>query len=70
MARHHPRAPKLVVSLGKVCKDLLRFWKERSKLVDWGKQLKKIRLKVDLGEQLKLPEWICRDHGFDDSKLW
>jgi hypothetical protein len=49
MARHRPRAPKRVVSFGKVCEGPLRLWKERSKsLVEWGKWLKEIRLGVGL----------------------
>jgi hypothetical protein len=49
MARHHPRAPKRVVSLEKVCEGLLHFRKERSKsLVEWGKWLKKTWLGVGL----------------------
>jgi hypothetical protein len=31
MARRRPRAPKVVVSHGKVCEGLLRLRKERSK---------------------------------------
>jgi hypothetical protein len=49
MARHRPRAPKRVVSLGKVCEGPLRLRKEISKsLVEWGKWLKETRLGVDL----------------------
>jgi hypothetical protein len=49
MARHRPRAPKHVVSLGKVCECPLRLWKERSKsLVEWGKWLKENQLGVGL----------------------
>jgi hypothetical protein len=48
MARHRPRAPKCVVSLGKVCEDQLRLRKERSKLVDRGQWLKETRLGVGL----------------------
>jgi hypothetical protein len=49
MARHRPRAPKRVVSLGKVCECLLRLRNERSKsLVEWGKWLKETRLGVGL----------------------
>jgi hypothetical protein len=48
MARCCPRAPKHVVSLGKVCEGRLRLQKERSKLVDRGKWLKETRLEVVL----------------------
>jgi hypothetical protein len=49
MARRRPRAPKCVVSLEKVCENLLRLQKERSKsLVEWEKWLKETRLEVDL----------------------
>jgi hypothetical protein len=49
MARHHPRASKHVVSLEKVCEDLLRLRKKRSKsLVEWEKWLKETRLGVGL----------------------
>jgi hypothetical protein len=48
MARRRPRAPKHVVSLGKVCEGRLCLWKERSKLVDQGKWLKETRLRVGL----------------------
>jgi hypothetical protein len=48
MARHCPRAPKHVMSLGKVCECQLHLWKERSKLVDREKWLKKTRLWVGL----------------------
>jgi hypothetical protein len=49
MARHRPRAPKRVVSLGKVCEGLLRLRNERSKsLVEWGKWLKETWLGVGL----------------------
>jgi hypothetical protein len=49
MARHRPRAPKHVVSLGKVCEGPLRLRKERSmSLVEWGKWLKETRLGVGL----------------------
>jgi hypothetical protein len=40
MARRHPRSPKHVVSLGKVCESRLHLQKERSKLVDQEKWLK------------------------------
>jgi hypothetical protein len=63
MARHHPRAPKLMVSLEKVCKGILHLRKERSILVNRGKQLKETRLGVGLSEQLKLSQRRCRDHG-------
>jgi hypothetical protein len=44
-----PRTPKHVVSLRKVYEDPLRLKKERSKsLVEWGKWLKEIQLRVDL----------------------
>jgi hypothetical protein len=48
MARHCPRDPKRVVSLGKVCEGQLHLRKERSKLVDKGKWLKETRLRVGL----------------------
>jgi hypothetical protein len=48
MTRHHPRAPKRVVGLGKFCEGRLHFQKERSKLVDRGKWLKETRLGVGL----------------------
>jgi hypothetical protein len=48
MARHRPRAPKHVVSLGKVCEGRLHLWKERNKLVDQRKWLKETRLEVGL----------------------
>jgi hypothetical protein len=48
MVRRRPRAPKLVVSLGKVCEGRLRLRKERSKLVYRGKWLKETRLRVAL----------------------
>jgi hypothetical protein len=49
MARRLPRAPKCVVSLGKVCEGPLRLRKERSKsLVEWEKWLKETRLEVGL----------------------
>jgi hypothetical protein len=48
MARHCPRAPKCVVSLGKVCEGWLHLRKERNKLVDRGKWLKGTRLGVGL----------------------
>jgi hypothetical protein len=48
MARRRPRAPKHVVSLGKVCEGRLHLRKERNKLVDQGKWLKETRLRVGL----------------------
>jgi hypothetical protein len=48
MARRRPRAPKCVVSLGKVCENRLHLRKERSKLVDRGKWLKETWLGVGL----------------------
>jgi hypothetical protein len=49
MARHHSRAFKHVVSLGKVCEDPLHLQKERNKsLVEWGKWLKETRFGVGL----------------------
>jgi hypothetical protein len=49
MARHRPRAPKHVVSLGKVCEGPLYLRKERSNsLEEWGKWLKETRLGVNL----------------------
>jgi hypothetical protein len=49
MARRCPRAPKRVVSLGKVCECPFRLRKERSKsLVEWEKWLKETMLGVVL----------------------
>jgi hypothetical protein len=48
MYRCHPRSPKCVVSLRKVCEDRLRLRKERNKLVDQGKWLKETQLGVVL----------------------
>jgi hypothetical protein len=48
MTRHCPRAPKHVVSFGKVCKGLLHLQKERSRLVDQRKWLEETRLRVGL----------------------
>jgi hypothetical protein len=49
MARRRSRAPKCVVSLGKVCKGPLHLRKERNKsLVEWEKWLKETRFGVDL----------------------
>jgi hypothetical protein len=48
MARRRPRAPKHVVSLGKVCEGQFHLWKERNKLVDQRKWLKETRLEVGL----------------------
>jgi hypothetical protein len=48
MARHRPRVPKHVVSLGKVCEGRFHLRKEQRKLVDRGKWLKKTRLEVGL----------------------
>jgi hypothetical protein len=48
MARRRPRAPKCVVSLGKVCEGRLHIRKERIKFVDQGKWLKEARLGVGL----------------------
>jgi hypothetical protein len=53
MARHHPRSPKRVLSLVKVCEGPLRLRKERSKnLVEWGNWLKKTQLGVGLVSNL------------------
>jgi hypothetical protein len=47
LARRRARAPKHVVSLGKICEGPPHLWKERSKsLVEWGKWLKETRLGV------------------------
>jgi hypothetical protein len=48
MARCHPRASKVVMGeRGKVCEVPFRLRKEGSKsLVEWGKLLKEIRLRV------------------------
>jgi hypothetical protein len=71
MARHHPRALKRVVSLGKVCKGLLHLRKERSNsLVGVGKVVEKDPTWSWPCEQLKLPQRIRRNHGVGDSKLW
>jgi hypothetical protein len=48
MTRHHPRALKHVVSLGKVCEGRVQLRKERRKLVDREKWLKETRLGVGL----------------------
>jgi hypothetical protein len=49
MARRRSRAPKYVVSLGKVCKGPLHLRKERNKsLVEWEKWLKETQFGVDL----------------------
>jgi hypothetical protein len=49
MARHRPRAPNRVVSLGNVCEGSLCLRKERSKsLVERGKWMKETRLRVGL----------------------
>jgi hypothetical protein len=48
MARCRPRAPRHVVSVGKVCKCRPHLQKERSKLVDQEKWLKVTRLGVGL----------------------
>jgi hypothetical protein len=61
MARCHPRAPKCVVSLGKVCEGLLHLRKERSKsLVEWGKWLKETWVGVGLMSNLN---FLNRDIG-------
>jgi hypothetical protein len=52
MVRRCSRAPKHVVSLGKVCEGQLRLRKERSKLVGRGKWLKETRLRVGLVSNL------------------
>jgi hypothetical protein len=49
MARRRPRAPKYLVSLGKVCEAPLHLRKERNKnLVEWVKWLKETRLGIGL----------------------
>jgi hypothetical protein len=49
MARCRPRAPKHVMSLGKVCEGPLHLQKERSRsLVEWEKWLKETQLRVGL----------------------
>jgi hypothetical protein len=49
MARHRPRAPKRVLSLGKICEGPLHLQKERNKcLVEWEKWLKETWLGVGL----------------------
>jgi hypothetical protein len=60
MARHCPRAPKHMVSLGKVCEGQLFLQKERSKLVDQRKWLKETRLGVGLMSNSSL---LNRDIG-------
>jgi hypothetical protein len=70
MARHRPRAPKRVVSLGKFCEGLLCLWKERSKsLVEWGKVVERDPALSWPCEQLKLPQRRHRNHGVGDSQL-
>jgi hypothetical protein len=57
MARRCPRAPKVVVSCGKVCEGLSHLRKERSKiLVEWESGLKRPDLELALGGQVKLPQ--------------
>jgi hypothetical protein len=61
MGRHRSRAPKHVVSLGKVCEGPLHLRKERSNsLVEWGKWLKETRLGVGLVSNLS---FLNRDVG-------
>jgi hypothetical protein len=64
MARRHPRAPKCVVSIGKVCEASLHIRKERSKiLVEWEKWLKESRLEVDL---VSNSSFLNRDVGITE----
>jgi hypothetical protein len=68
--RRRPRAPKRVVSLGKICEGPLRLRKERSKsLVEWGKWLKETRLGVGL---VSNSSFLNEDVGITggDSELW
>jgi hypothetical protein len=70
MARHHPRAPKHVVSLGKVYEGPLHLRKERSKtLVEWKKVVERDPTWSWPCEQPKLPQQRCRNHRVGDSKL-
>jgi hypothetical protein len=48
MARRCPRAPKRVMSLGKVCEGQIHLRKERRKLMDREKWLKETRFGVGL----------------------
>jgi hypothetical protein len=65
MARCRPRAPKVVVSCGKVCEGPLRLPKERSKSYWSGESgWKRPSMELALGGQLKLPQWRRRDHGW------
>ena len=65
MARCHPRAPKVVVSCGKVCEGPLHLWKEKSKSL-WSEKnsWKRLILELALGGQLKLHQRRRRDHGW------
>jgi hypothetical protein len=45
-SKRHPRAPKLVVRLRKVCESSLRLRKERIKIVDWGSGWKRLGLEL------------------------
>jgi hypothetical protein len=68
--RRRPRAPKRVVSLGKICEGPLRLRKERSKsLVEWRKWLKERRLRVGL---VSNSSFLNEDVGITggDSELW
>ena len=56
MARHRPRAPKLVVSLGKVFEGLLRLQKERSKVSGLREVVERDPAWSVPVEQLKLPQ--------------
>jgi hypothetical protein len=64
MARHHSRALKHVVSLGKVCEGPLHLQKERIKsLVEWRKWLKETRLGVGL---VSNSSFLNRDVGITE----
>jgi hypothetical protein len=70
MARCRPRAPKHVVSFGKVCEGPLCLRKERRKsLVKWGKVVERDPAWSWPCEQLKLPQRRCRNHRVGDSEL-
>jgi hypothetical protein len=60
MARHRPRAPKHVVSLGKVCE---------GPLSGVGKVVERDPAWSWPCEQLKFPQWRRRNHRVGDSEL-
>jgi hypothetical protein len=63
MARHHSRAPKRVVSLGKVCEDRLHIQKEKKKVSGSGKVVERCLAWSWPYEELKLPQWRHMNHG-------